>query len=402
MAQLKDLIVSGIARVVGTLFASTINEGGTNLADKYLGKTAQAADSAKLGGTAASSYATQTWVTGKGYTTNTGTVTSVAIKMNNTVKGTITSSGTIDLGTVITSHQDISGKQDKITTSNKLDSSLVSNFGQKCASEGFVSIVLVGSTQYTTTSGNSTISLPAYPTTLPASDVSAWAKKSSLAASDVPNLSWNKITSDKPTTLSGYGITDAKIANGVITLGGNTITPLTSHQSLAGYATETWVTNKGYTTNVGTVTSVAVQMNGTIKGTITSSGTIDLGNVADESVLADYSKKLDVSHSSSTSANFILNRYTEAPTYQVVSMSSSTSTWKIYNTVPSGKEVVYGYPRYVRITNSTSATHTVSINFNVVCGAKTFSLAAGKSVEVCILEPASGVTPTAKWSQADL
>ena len=30
------------------------------------------------------------------------------------------------------------------------------------------------------------------------------------------------------TTLSGYGITDAKIANGTITLGGNTITPLTS------------------------------------------------------------------------------------------------------------------------------------------------------------------------------
>jgi len=35
-----------------------------------------------------------------------------------------------------------------------------------------------------------------------------------------------------PTTLSGYGITDAKIANGIITLGSNTITPLTSHQTL--------------------------------------------------------------------------------------------------------------------------------------------------------------------------
>lgn len=32
-----------------------------------------------------------------------------------------------------------------------------------------------------------------------------------------------------PTTLSGYGITDAKINNGVITLGSNTITPLTSY-----------------------------------------------------------------------------------------------------------------------------------------------------------------------------
>ena len=59
-----------------------------------------------------SGYATETWVTNKGYTTNTGTVTSVAVKMNGTTKGPITSSGTIDLGTVITAHQDISGKVD--------------------------------------------------------------------------------------------------------------------------------------------------------------------------------------------------------------------------------------------------------------------------------------------------
>jgi hypothetical protein len=32
-----------------------------------------------------------------------------------------------------------------------------------------------------------------------------------------------------PTTLAGYGITDANIVGGVITLGNNTITPLTSH-----------------------------------------------------------------------------------------------------------------------------------------------------------------------------
>lgn len=38
-----------------------------------------------------------------GFTTNKGTVTSIAVKMNGTTKGTVTSSGTIDLGTVITS-----------------------------------------------------------------------------------------------------------------------------------------------------------------------------------------------------------------------------------------------------------------------------------------------------------
>jgi hypothetical protein len=31
----------------------------------------------------------------------------------------------------------------------------------------------------------------------------------SLLATDIPNLAWSKITSGKPTTLSGYGITDA-------------------------------------------------------------------------------------------------------------------------------------------------------------------------------------------------
>lgn len=40
---------------------------------------------------------------------------------------------------------------------------------------------------------------------------------------------------DSATTLAGYGITDAKIENGTITLGSNTITPLTTHQSLTNY-----------------------------------------------------------------------------------------------------------------------------------------------------------------------
>ena len=56
----------------------------------------------------------------------------------------------------------------------------------------------------------------------------SWSK-----ASTKPSYTFSEIGS-KPTTLSGYGITDAKIANGVITLGSNTITPLTSHQDISG------------------------------------------------------------------------------------------------------------------------------------------------------------------------
>lgn len=67
--------------------------------------------------------------------------------------------------------------------------------------------------------GNVTINIPSE---LPASDVHDWAK-----AANKPSYTFSEIGS-KPTTISGYGITDAKIANGVITLGSNSITPLTS------------------------------------------------------------------------------------------------------------------------------------------------------------------------------
>lgn len=49
---------------------------------------------------------------------------------------------------------------------------------------------------------------------------------------------------EKATTLAGYGITDAKISGGTITLGTSTITPLTSHQSLDNYYTKDEVDGK--------------------------------------------------------------------------------------------------------------------------------------------------------------
>lgn len=49
---------------------------------------------------------------------------------------------------------------------------------------------------------------------------------------------------EKATTLAGYGITDAKISGGTITLGTSTITPLTSHQSLDNYYTRDEVDGK--------------------------------------------------------------------------------------------------------------------------------------------------------------
>lgn len=70
-------------------------------------------------------------------------------------------------------HQDISGKQDKITTSNKLAASLVS---------GLATVATSG--KYSDLSGTPTI-----PTMLPASDVYAWAK-----AATKPTYNWGEIT----------------------------------------------------------------------------------------------------------------------------------------------------------------------------------------------------------------
>ena len=86
--------------------------------------------------------------------------------------------------------------------------------------------------------------------------------------------SFSEVTS-KPTTLSGYGITDAKIVNGTITLGANSITPLTS-SDISDMATKTWVNQQGFVKSSG-VTSVATGT-GMTGGTLTSSGTISINS----------------------------------------------------------------------------------------------------------------------------
>ena len=72
------------------------------------------------------------------------------------------------------------------------------------------------------------ITIPDYPTSLD------WENIENKPSSFTPSSHTHTFASltSKPTTLSGYGITDAKIANGVITLGTATITPLTTHQTV--------------------------------------------------------------------------------------------------------------------------------------------------------------------------
>lgn len=86
----------------------------------------------------------------------------------------------------------------------------------------------------------------------------------SILETQVVNLS-NYVT--KGTTLAHYGITDAKIENGVITLGSNTIKPLTSHQDISGkapnnHASTATTYGVGTTTKYGHVKLATGDMNG--------------------------------------------------------------------------------------------------------------------------------------------
>lgn len=100
------------------------------------------------------------------------------------------------------------------------------------------------------------------------------------------NINEGKISVPTATDSKGGLMTDAqaqKLSGGIITsvkMNGSTVstggeadlgTVLTSHQSLAGYATQTWVDQQGYTKNVGTITGV------TVDGYTKTSGVVDVG-----------------------------------------------------------------------------------------------------------------------------
>lgn len=116
---------------------------------------------------------------------------------------------------------------------------------------------------------------------------------------------------DKATTLAGYGITDAKIASGVITLGSDTITPLTSSSSLdASNLTGTASVNT--TGNAATATKLATPV--TING-VSFDGSANI-TVADSTKVAKAGGTMtgDLTISSTSPNLFLQNTLVERGT----------------------------------------------------------------------------------------
>ena len=88
-----------------------------------------------------------------------------------------------------------------------------------------------------------------------------------LAASDIPNLDWSKITTGKPTTLAGYGITDATAAELDADL-----TAIAALSGTAGFLK----TNGSGTWSVDSATYLTTNQSISVTGDATGSGTTSI------------------------------------------------------------------------------------------------------------------------------
>lgn len=163
----------------------------------------------------------------------TDTVTTVTTSGNgNAVTGITASNGklTVTKGTTFLTSYTETDPVFKASAAYGISSADISNWNSKTSNTGTVTSVRVQASS-PLTSTTSTASSTTLDTTIkfanqnknlvlagPSSGDAAAPTFRSLVADDIPGLAWSKITSGKPTTLSGYGITDAAGLNALVGL----------------------------------------------------------------------------------------------------------------------------------------------------------------------------------------
>lgn len=173
-------------------------------------------------------------------------------------------------------------------------------------------------------------------------------------------VEWKNVLTT-PTTLAGYGITDARINSGTITLGGNSIVPLTASSnldatkivgnvpsatkaiqdgngdvivdtyakktdipSLSGYATQTWVENKGYLTEHQSLAAYALKNEIPTVPSKVSAFENDVGYLIEHQSLANYALKTELPKNVSDLTNDA--KYITASGAPVQSVNGKTGT----------------------------------------------------------------------------
>lgn len=195
-----------------------------------------------------------------------------------------------------------------------------------------------------------------------------------------------------PTTLAGYGITDAKIANGVITLGSNTITPITDVSGKADksetVSTVTWSNNKLTKTINGTTTDVVSAA--TILGNLTSSNvTTALGFTP---ATSGHTHDLSIASSTGTSAislsantKYVL---TAGGKTFIFTTPVDTNTWRgIQNNLTSDSttdslSAAQGKELKTLVDGKASSTHTHTLSIASDSGTSALTLSANTKYKI--------------------
>lgn len=218
-----QLAKKGYTTNTGTVTSVTLTSGtGITVSDSGTAITGSGSRTISITGMNTSSGSTSKCLTEKGtwasFSNNSGTVTSVTLTSGAGI--TVSDSGTAITGSgsrtiSITGVDTSSGSTTQCLTKKGTWASFTNNAGTVTSVQVQASGPLSSSTSTAQSSTlSTTISFsnqdPNKVLAGPSSGSSAAAPTfRALVAADIPSLSWNKITSDKPTTLSGYGITDA-------------------------------------------------------------------------------------------------------------------------------------------------------------------------------------------------
>lgn len=186
-----------------------------------------------------------------------------------------------------------------------------------------------------------------------------------------PITKWGNILS-KPSTLSGYGITDAKIENGTITLGGNTITPLTDGNgviSALGYTPGTSnlvIGNTGSTAAAGNHNHDSTYLAQTLKGAASGLAELDSNGKVPSSQLPSYVD--DVIEGYLSSNTFYLSK--SGSSY---SSSITGESGKIYVDKDTNKTYRWGGSSYTEISESLALGETSSTAYRGDRGAMAYA-----------------------------
>lgn len=220
-----------------------------------------------------------------------------------------------------------------------------------------------------------------------------------------------------PTTLSGYGITDAKIASGVITLGSNTITPLTASSTLdatklsgtasidtTGNATTATTASKLGSSNVGasdrpiylssgtatqtTYRMAATNASATTARAITENLETGIWYVSGTNSTDLYSQSDGAAYVNKYSDSWIAEIYQDYRTGQIAVRGKNNGTWKAWRKVLDSSN----YTDYTVTKTGTGASGTWGIN---ITGNATTATTATSATKANITTVANSV---AKYS----